>query len=118
MDIQAIRNLVAKKIAGQGTMVDVGGGLPVILNAICDAIEEGGGGGSEPLVVAGTLDGENYFVPNEGQPSHAEAEEAFLNGTPVLLDITDETTPFHKIFSVVNYDVDTKELTAGLYTWL
>lgn len=30
--------MVAKKIAGQGTMVDVGGGLPAILNGILDEI--------------------------------------------------------------------------------
>lgn len=38
MTIQEIRDLVAKKIMGQGTMVDVGGGLPAILNGILDLI--------------------------------------------------------------------------------
>ena len=38
MTIQEIRDLVAKKISGQGTQVDVGGGLATILNAICDAL--------------------------------------------------------------------------------
>lgn len=38
MTIQEIRDLVAKKISGQGTMVDVGGGLPAILNGILDLI--------------------------------------------------------------------------------
>lgn len=42
MDTSEIRALIAQKIAGQGSMVDVGGGLPAILNAICDAIEGGG----------------------------------------------------------------------------
>ena len=40
MNTQEIKELVAKKIAGQGTMVDVGGGLPAILNAIADALDE------------------------------------------------------------------------------
>lgn len=38
MTIQEIRDLIAKKIAGQGTMVDVGNGLPAILNGILDEI--------------------------------------------------------------------------------
>lgn len=38
MTIQEIRDLIAKKIAGQGTQVDVGGGLVAILNAICDKL--------------------------------------------------------------------------------
>lgn len=39
MTINEIRALIAQKIAGQGSMVDAGGGLPAILNALCDAIE-------------------------------------------------------------------------------
>lgn len=38
MTIQEIRDLIAKKISGQGTMVDVGGGLPAILNGILDLV--------------------------------------------------------------------------------
>lgn len=38
MTIQEIRDLIAKKIAGQGTQVDVGGGLAAILNGILDLI--------------------------------------------------------------------------------
>ena len=59
MTIQEIRDMVAKKIAGQGTMVDVGGGLPAILNAICDAIE-----GVSPKVVTS---GNNWDELRDGQ---------------------------------------------------
>lgn len=38
MTIQEIRDLIAKKIAGQGTQVDVGGGLAAILNGTLDAV--------------------------------------------------------------------------------
>lgn len=38
MDAQQIKNLIDSKIAGQGTMVDVGGALPTILKAIVDAL--------------------------------------------------------------------------------
>ena len=39
MTTDEIRALIAQKIAGQGSAVDVGGGLPTILNAICDALD-------------------------------------------------------------------------------
>lgn len=39
MTTQEIKDLVAAKIAGQGSMVDAGGALPTILNAIVDAID-------------------------------------------------------------------------------
>lgn len=38
MTKQEIKDLVAAKIAGQGTQVDLGGALPEIINAIVDAI--------------------------------------------------------------------------------
>lgn len=40
MTTQEIKALIAEKIAGQGSMVDVGGGLPAILNALCDLIPQ------------------------------------------------------------------------------
>lgn len=40
MTKQEIKDLIAAKIAGQGSAVDVGGALPVILNEILDAIPE------------------------------------------------------------------------------
>jgi hypothetical protein len=39
MTIKEIKDLIAAKILGQGTMVDAGGGLPKILNAICEILE-------------------------------------------------------------------------------
>lgn len=41
MDTNEIRALIAQKIAGQGSMVDVGGGLPAILNAIVELLPDG-----------------------------------------------------------------------------
>ena len=38
-----IKSLISAKIAGQGNQVDSGGALDEILNAIVDAIPEGGG---------------------------------------------------------------------------
>lgn len=42
MTKQEIKDLVLAKIAGQGTQVDLGGALPSILDAIVDALPEGG----------------------------------------------------------------------------
>lgn len=44
MTKQEIKDLITAKIAGQGNQVDSGGALDAILNAIIDAIPEGGGG--------------------------------------------------------------------------
>lgn len=44
MTKQEIKDLVAAKIAGQGTQVDLGGVLPTVLSEIIDMIPEGGGG--------------------------------------------------------------------------
>ena len=38
MTIQEIKELVSKKIAGQGSQVDIGGALAEVLTGICDAI--------------------------------------------------------------------------------
>ena len=39
MTTDEIRALIAKKISGQGSAIDVGNGLEPILNALCDAVE-------------------------------------------------------------------------------
>lgn len=44
MTKEEIKDLIASKIAGQGSAVDAGSALPQILNAIIDSIGEGGGG--------------------------------------------------------------------------
>lgn len=49
-----IKNLIDQKIAGQGTMVDVGGALPTILKEIVDMASQGSG--SMPIVLNGYLE--------------------------------------------------------------
>lgn len=44
-----IKSLISAKIAGQGNQVDSGGALDEILDAIVDAIPEGGGSGAPVL---------------------------------------------------------------------
>ena len=39
MTTDEIRALIAKKISGQGSAIDVGNGLEPILNALCDAVD-------------------------------------------------------------------------------
>lgn len=75
MTKQEIKDLIAAKIAGQGTMVDVGGGLPTILNEIIDLIPAPSPS-VEPLIVEGSFNS-GYFTPNAGQPSWADAKAAF-----------------------------------------
>lgn len=49
MTKEEIKTLIAEKISGQGNQVDSGGALDAILNAIIDAIPEGGGSGAPVL---------------------------------------------------------------------
>lgn len=49
MTIQEVRALIDAKIKGQGTNVDAGSVLPIILNGILDLINEGGGGTSDAV---------------------------------------------------------------------
>lgn len=86
MTIQEIRDLIAKKITGQGTQVDLGNGLPAIFNGILDAVE---GASMEPLIVEGT-NSDSGFIESAGQPTFSEALEAFNSGRPVFLRFSDE----------------------------
>lgn len=43
MTTNEIKAIIAEKIAGQGNQVDIGNGLVEVLNALADAISEGGG---------------------------------------------------------------------------
>lgn len=53
MTPEEIKNLIDQKIAGQGTMVDVGGALPTILKEIVDMASQGGGGGDiKPIILS------------------------------------------------------------------
>ena len=52
MDAQQIKELIDQKIAGQGTMVDVGGALPTILKEIVDMASQGGGGDVKPIILS------------------------------------------------------------------
>lgn len=56
MTKQEIKEAIAKGIAGQGTNVDGGGYLPKILEAIVDAIPEGGASpvAPEPTIIINT----------------------------------------------------------------
>ena len=47
MTKEEIRALISAKVAAQGNQVDSGGALSTILDAIVDAIPEGGGGGEQ-----------------------------------------------------------------------
>lgn len=55
MTPEEIKTLIDQKIAGQGTMVDVGGALPTILKEIVDMASQGGGGGGDvkPIIITG-----------------------------------------------------------------
>lgn len=49
---EQIKNLIDQKIAGQGSMVDVGGALPTILKEIVDMAGQSGGGDVKPIILS------------------------------------------------------------------
>lgn len=76
-----MKALVAAKIAGQGTNIDGGGALSDLLNAIVDAIPEGGGG--ESLIVNGTVNSSQFQITSG--VSTREILDAFKAGRTVVL---------------------------------
>jgi hypothetical protein len=102
MTTQEIRDLIAKKIAGQGTQVDLGNGLPAILNGILDAVE---GASMEPLIVEGT-NSDSRFSESAGQPTFSEALEAFNSGRPVFLHFLNEESNTEETVLITSHSVD------------
>lgn len=106
MTKQQIKDLVAAKIAGQGTMVDAGGGLPTILNEIIDLLPEGGG--NEPIIVEGEISssgqysGVRIFTPTSAD--FDEVSAAFNSGTPVYLKGTADAPTQLLVAEYVNDD--------------
>lgn len=100
MEKGQIKALVAAKIAGQGSQVDVGGGLPTILNEIIDLIPEGGG--FEPLVIEGrVVDGD---IMIDDPDSYDEAVEKFRQGFPVVVRfVAADTITYEAIIAYDNY---------------
>lgn len=81
--IEEIKEIIARKVAGQGNQIDLGGGVNEALNAICEVLENAGNGA---LIVEGVISNATLeFTPNAGQPSKQNAMSAFVNGTPVYL---------------------------------
>lgn len=69
MTTDEIKKMIADTLQGQGNQVDIGGGIPKILNAIVEKIDEGGGGGgtSEPIQLSIDRDRlESYRVSGTG----------------------------------------------------
>ena len=93
-----IKSLVAAKIAGQGSMVDVGGGLPTILNEIIDLIPEGGGGESLNIELIAAEDAGYYNIAS-GETIE-DVRSAFLSGIPVIAHYQDDDSD-KNIYEVV-----------------
>lgn len=109
MTKEQIKALIAANIAGQGTQVDLGGALPTILEAIIDAIPEGG---NEPYIVQGaTADVSGDFsadVLNVPAQEFARAKEAFLAGRVVLIPTID-----HIAYQATAYSEDVVGRNSG-----
>lgn len=111
MTKEEIKALIATAIAGQGTNVDGGGQLPNILNAIVDAIPEGGG----VLQINGLYE-DGDFTPDAGQPTKAEAIAAFNDGITVRVraENADEEISF---VDITSYDSTNGVLRGIGFSW-
>lgn len=94
MNAKEIKDLIASKIAGQGTMVDIGGALPVILNEIVDAIGEGGGDSVRKI----TVDAELEALPSDvvGSVKAGDILSA-KNGLAIVTVASDSQVVFSQI---------------------
>ena len=93
MTTQEIKDLIASKIAGQGSMVDIGGALPNILDEIIDAV-----GKTAPLRIAIASSG---GVPAPTASQKAQIKAAMDSGQNVELIYEDEY-----VSPIVRYSVD------------
>lgn len=95
---EEIKALIAEKISGQGTAVDVGGALASILNALADA------GGEEPIIAFGTVNGDGTFTitdrPEELNQLGHKISKLFKSGRPIFLE--EDGNPL--VERVVGYD--------------
>lgn len=115
MTIQEVRALIDAKIKGQGTNVDAGSVLPIILNGILDLINEGGGGTSDAV----------QYIPQElttEQQAQARtnigAGTSNFNGNPVLVT-EQELTESQQMQARKNLDLYYEETSEGekTLTW-
>lgn len=67
MNKQEIKEAIAKGIAGQGSMVDIGGVLPTILNAIVDNMPEGGAIAPEATITVNEVTFQNLLADEAAQ---------------------------------------------------
>lgn len=108
MTLQEIKELVSKKIAGQGSQVDIGGALAEILNGIVDAISDTG------TLLIKTLYGEfGQGVPIADFASAMEitveqARDFFYGRYPFL-----ETKDGYKFTRVFSYQTETHQVAYG-----
>lgn len=105
-----IKALVAAKIAGQGSMVDVGGGLPTILNEIIDLIPEGGGGGIEPYILKNQVFDSEEGVLLIAPEDFAAIVERLEQGLPCFIQYTGEMDGTEEIISLSEGSLWTKNM--------
>ena len=68
------------------------------------------------LIVSGDNDGENHFIPDEGEPSLMTAISAFLAGTTILLYVP-QNDDGGDYMLVDHYNNLSDELSSGSLVW-
>lgn len=121
-ELAAILNDIVDSIPGAYTLppataetlggVKVGSGLAVTEQGVLSA----SGGGSEPLIVEGRQS-DTIFIPNESQPTKAEARSAFNSGRMVIIKYLDEDEVENTALCIAIYQDDLYFGGLSTLTW-
>lgn len=105
MTTEEIKTLIDQKIAGQGSMVDVGGALPTILKEIVDMASQGGGGGDiKPIILS--------EEPTGAITTQAELEAIGLTTSEIIATKEGKRTMVvspYNIFQITNVYIDSND---------
>lgn len=86
MTIQELKDLIASKIAGQGSMVDIGGALPTILDEIVEMASQGGGDSVRRI----TVDAELEALPSDVVGSVEAGDTLVAHGSVAIVSLANE----------------------------
>lgn len=107
MTAEEIKNLIDQKIAGQGTMVDVGGALPTILKEIVDMA---GSPAAPTYVDCGYSEADSEPVFDNEQKAALLQEYNKGNLANVVCRYYDELSSTSRYFKIVAWEVASRTL--------
>lgn len=117
MNVNEIKAIIAEKIAGQGNQVDIGNGLVEVLNALADAISEGGGSTPTVYVTSAAFGGGGVFdIDVTGLPAPKVGDIVRdKNGAEVSLVYVNEDVAGSIVYSIEEGEEESVVHTHPIY---